>query len=227
MTDNKPLSHQLPASGVHLSQEQLFAFLSGQVSPSDKQTLEDHLQTCTLCTEALEGFSLTNSAAAQASLLELNHLIRKRTARRKKNTLLTDVKTWGIATAIIFLLVVSAAIVWNTLQHQPAPSAKGIGSGVDAAQPIRGADYLNQYLEQEQANMAVQFRKQNPKKGQVVLTFKVNPDGRLTDFIIIKSLGAPYDSLAQTWLQKGPAWQAARQQGKQVAQKATWSITFK
>ncbi len=217
----------MPSSGVHLSPEQLFALLAGQVSPDEQQQLETHLQTCTLCTEALEGFSRTNAAAAQASLLELNHLIRKRTTRRKKNTLLTDIKNWGMATAILFLLVVSAALVWNTLQHQPKPATTKTLAGDTPAQPARGTAYLNQYLTQEQANMAPQLKGQTRISGQVVLSFTVNPDGRLTNFAVVNSLGAPYDSLAIAWLQNGPAWQAARRQGNLVAQKVTWSVPFR
>lgn len=220
----------MPAS-AHLSQEQIFSFLADQVTLTEKRQLEDHLQTCTLCTEALEGFAHSDAAATQATILELNHLVRKRTVRRKKGTLLSDIKTWGFATAIIFLLVVSAAIVWNTAQRNNTPRATSTTSPADRltayAQPVKGYEHLQTYFTQQQPQAVKLAKGKARKKGKVILTFTVEPDSSLHNFSVVKSLGPPYDQAAINLVRNGPAWQCARQQGQVVAQKVTLAVPFK
>lgn len=228
MTNSEPLLRPLPAD-AHLSPEQIFAFLTDRVTATERDQLEDHLQTCALCTEALEGFAHTDVAATQATLLELNHLIRKRTVRRKKSTLLADIKTWGLATVIIFLLVVSAVLVWHTVQRTPAPRAATTLTArpTVVAQPVQGYEQLQAYLAQQLPQAVKSVPGAARKQGEVILTFTVAPDSTLTDFAVVQSLGSPYDQAAIDAVRNGPAWQAARRQGRVVAQAVTLIIPFK
>lgn len=213
--------------GPHLSQEQLFSLLAGQVPPADKVKLEAHLQQCALCTEAVEGFTASDTSAAQATLLELNHLLKKRTTRRKPNTLLTDIKTWGVATAIVFLILISAAIVWNVVQTSSTNTQNRIQSSKSTltpkAKPIKGFLHLKSYLRQEQTKLPLQTRS---VKGKVILTFTVNPDSTLRDFKIVKSLSPSLDQAAINMVKHGPAWQPAFIQGKIISQKVTLPVDF-
>ncbi|QNF34070.1 energy transducer TonB [Adhaeribacter swui] len=230
MINSQPSPRTEPI-GKHLSQEKLFQFLSDEVSPAEKQELELHLQTCPLCREALEGFAETDHLKSQADLLELNHLLKKRTSRRKPNTLVNDIKTWGIATAIVFLLLISAAIVWNvvhTSKPAPANNSAPTGPGVTLyARPVKGYDHLNQYLRQAQAQATSNAGKTTFQKGKVILSFTVNPDSSLSHFNVLKSLGKETDNLAIEIVKKGPGWQPGSKQGQIVAQKVTLPVIFK
>ncbi|PSR53481.1 hypothetical protein AHMF7605_08055 [Adhaeribacter arboris] len=226
MIDQPPLFHTGPI-GVHLSQEKLFQLLAGQVTPDERQQLEAHLQQCSLCTDALEGFTRADTSVSQATLLELNHLIKKRTARRKTRTLLTDIKAWGVATAIVFLILISAAIVWNavhTANTPPVPSdSKAGASNSDlSAQPVQGYSHLQSYLKQH-----AQLPAGASRKGRVILSFTVNPDSSLSNFKIIQSVEKATDQAAIDLVKKGPAWQPASQQKQKIAQVVNLSVVFK
>ncbi|MDQ3290517.1 MAG: energy transducer TonB, partial [Bacteroidota bacterium] len=177
-------------------------------------------------TDALEGFSRMDTSVSQATLLELNHLIKKRTTRRKTRTLLTDIKGWGIATAIVFLILIAAAIVWNTAHTAntpPVPTTKQ-GTTVTSlyAKPVKGYDHLKSYL-----NEHAQLPAGATKKGKVRLSFTVNPDSSLSDFKIIKGLEKATNQTAMELLKKGPAWQPASSQGQNTPQTVSVTVVFK
>ncbi|RDC62381.1 energy transducer TonB [Adhaeribacter pallidiroseus] len=228
---NSHPSPQTEPIGFHLTQEKLFQLLTNEVTPAEKQQMEVHLQTCPLCTEALEGFAQADYLKSRADLLELNHLIKKRTTRRKPNTLVNDIKTWGIATAIVFLILISAAIVWNAVHMakttstlNPGPASPGLNA---QAQPVKGYKNLKNYLLQQQNQPAEPSATTALKKGSVVISFTVNPDSSLTDFQVIKSLGKTTDETVINWVKQGPVWQPAHPQGKPVAQKITLPVIIR
>ncbi|MDQ4141872.1 MAG: energy transducer TonB [Bacteroidota bacterium] len=226
MINSQP-SHLTGPLGVHLSQEKLFQLLTGQVTPAERQQLEAHLEQCSLCTDALEGFTRADASVSQATLLELNHLIKKRTTRRKTHTLLTDIKTWGVATAIVFLILISAAIVWNvahTANTPPVPSttAPNGPNGSFYAKPVEGYPHLKSYIKQHAKLPAGATR-----KGKVTLSFTVNPDSNLSNFKIIRGLEPATNQAAIELVKKGPAWQPATNNGQKKAQTVTVSLVFK
>lgn len=225
---NSHPSPQTEPIGFHLSQEKLFQLLADEVSPTERQQMEAHIQTCPLCSEALEGFSQTDYSKSQADVLELNHLIKKRTTRRKSNTLVNDIKTWGVATAIIFLILISAAIVWNAVHTAKTTSTITPASTANMyARPVRGYENLKSYLRQQQAQALTGPNKLTLKKGKVIIKFTVNPNGSLTDFEVVKSLNKATDQAAIEFIKNGPEWQPGSQRGKQIAQKITLPIIFK
>ena len=226
--NNYPPLHRKESIGPHLSQDQLFQLLAGQVAPTEKREMEAHLQQCTFCTEALEGFTHSDQSAAQATLLELNHLVKKRTTRRKPNTLITDIKTWGVATVIIFLILISAAIVWNAVQTTPTIADKKPENATNPrlalkAQPIKGYSHLQAYVKEQQSKIPATTK---TPKGAVVLSFTVNPDSTLSNFKVVKSLSKNTDQAAINIIKNGPAWQHARRQGKVIAQEITLPVKF-
>ncbi len=228
---NSHPSPQTEPIGVHLTQEKLFQLLANEVSPTEKQQMEVHLQTCPLCTEALEGFAQADYLKSRADLLELNHLIKKRTTRRKSNTLVNDIKTWGIATAIVFLILISAAIVWNAVHTAKTTTTENPGSVTNrlhaTAQPVKGYENLKNYLRQQQSQQSAGSNHAVLKKGRVVIRFTVNPDSSLTDFQVIKSLGKSTDETVVEWVKKGPIWQPANPQGNPVPQKITLPVIIR
>lgn len=217
-------SHQTEPLGVHLSEEKLFQLVTGQVTPSEKQELEAHLQECALCTDALEGFARADTAVSQATLLELNHLIKKRTTRRKTRTLLTDIKAWGVATAIVFLILISAAIVWNAAHTANTSSVAEPETSTQNlyARPVKGYSYLRTYLNQ-QAKLPTGAS----RKGKVTLRFTVNPDSSLSNFTVVAGLEKATNQAAIDLVKQGPAWQPANRQGQNKAQTVNVTILFK
>ncbi|QMU29276.1 energy transducer TonB [Adhaeribacter radiodurans] len=223
MINTQPSQRTEPL-GVHLSEEKLFQLLTGQVTPDEKQQLEAHLQQCALCTDALEGFARADSAATQATLLELNHLIKKRTTRRKTRTLLTDIKAWGVATAIVFLILISAAIVWNAVHSantssvtKPKASAQNL-----YARPVKGYSHLRKYL-----NLRANLPAGASRKGKVRLRFTVNPDSSLSNFTVVAGLEKATNLAAIELVKQGPTWQPANRQGQNKAQTVSVTILFK
>lgn len=64
-------------------------------------------------------------------------------------------------------------------------------------------------------------------QGKVFVEFVVNKDGSLTDFSIVKGIGAGCDEEALRVVQNSPPWMPAKQRGKPVRQRMVLPITFK
>lgn len=63
-------------------------------------------------------------------------------------------------------------------------------------------------------------------EGRVTVQFVVEKDGTLSDFKVLKGIGAGCDEEAVRVLKNSPAWKPARQRGRTVRQRMTLPITF-
>jgi len=64
-------------------------------------------------------------------------------------------------------------------------------------------------------------------QGKVFVEFVVNKDGSLSDFVVVKGIGAGCDEEALRIVQNSPPWSPAKQRGKPVRQRMVLPITFK
>lgn len=64
-------------------------------------------------------------------------------------------------------------------------------------------------------------------EGKVFLTFTINKHGVIQDVEVLRGIGWGCDAQAVKVMKKSPKWEPARQRGKPVPQKMTFSITFK
>jgi len=74
-----------------------------------------------------------------------------------------------------------------------------------SAQPINGWDLYKKYIQDEVANSTASLN----EKGNVIVGFKVDDQGKLSNLKILKSLSAKADSLALKIVRSGPAWKAS------------------
>lgn len=63
-------------------------------------------------------------------------------------------------------------------------------------------------------------------KGKVVVKFDINPDSSLSNFVIKKSLGKPYDDEALRLIKEGPAWGPAKRNDVPVSDRARVVVKF-
>ncbi len=119
--DNLPVTSPLEN---HLSVDQIYQYLDNQLPVADRHQVEQHLLDCDLCTDALAGFSLTSQENSERHLFQINYQLKNRAVRRKPNTILQNLKNWGITTIILFIILLAALLVWY--QVKQAASTKTI-----------------------------------------------------------------------------------------------------
>jgi TonB family protein len=224
MTDLK--SPTPAASGEHLSADTLYQYLEGHLPPEAAHAAERHLLDCDLCTEALEGLAMVPPEEAHHALFDLNRSIKSRSLKRNSNRLLSDLKSWALAAAILFLLLFSAVIVWYQTQiHQPGPaSTRAAAPNLSAPAPVMGLPAYQHYLLSQQQYPAA--ARQQQLSGRVVLRFMVNPDSTLSDIEVLEGPAGGLREEAIRLLQQGPAWQPAREGGKAIRAQAQLEINF-
>jgi TonB family protein len=221
MTDPKSLLSS--ASDEHLSAETLYQYLEGQLPPEASHAAERHLLDCHLCTEALEGLATVPPAQARHALFDINRSIRNRSQKRKQHRLIGDLKSWGLAAVILFLLVFSAVIVWyQTRVNQAAPQE--VAATFSGPGPVTGQQAYQDYLRTHQQYPAAARRQQ--LSGQVVLQFLVHPDSTISDIVVLEGPQGGLREEAIRLLQQGPKWQPARQSGQAVPARARLEIDF-
>ena len=116
----------------HLSVDELYQYLEGKLPLAASHEVEQHLLDCDLCTDALDGLAQVPQAEAEHAVFDINRHLKKRTSRPKKNSVLQDVKNWGLIAAILFLLIFSSLVVWyqvnqtKTSPQRPAAPAKTV-----------------------------------------------------------------------------------------------------
>jgi hypothetical protein len=223
MTEPKTLIPS--ASDEHLSAETLYQYLEGHLPPEAAHAAERHLLDCDLCTEAMEGLATVAPDSARHALFDLNRTIKSRSLKRKQRRLIGDIKSWGLAAAILFLLLFSAVAVWyHTRITQPPVSPGPTTAGYRPPAPVTGHQAYQDYLRTHQQLPAVRSGQQT--RGQVKLQFMVNPDSSLSD---IEVLSAPSQALQQEairLLQQGPQWQPAEESGQPIRARAMLEIDF-
>ncbi len=90
------------------SQDQLLAYVKGELSASERHEVEMHLQDCELCSEAVEGLSAISSKDQIPGWLRqakwnVLHSLRRKTRRKKK-------ANYYLYYAIVVLIVLFMAI---------------------------------------------------------------------------------------------------------------------
>jgi len=120
MTNYKPIT--TPVAEPHLSVDKLYQYLDGKLPADASHQVEQHLLDCDLCADALEGLSLVPQSEAELALFDINRFVKKRSQRPKKNSILHDIKNWGLIAAILFLLVFSAVVVWYQVNQSASES---------------------------------------------------------------------------------------------------------
>jgi len=125
MTNQEPI--KLPVAEPHLSLDKLYLYLEGKLPATATNQIEQHLQDCDLCADALEGLSLASQSDTEHALFEINRYVKKKSSLKKNHAILRDIKNWGLIAAILFLLIFSAVVVWYQANQtksntsQPAP----------------------------------------------------------------------------------------------------------
>jgi len=74
-----------------------------------------------------------------------------------------------------------------------------------AASPKDGWTEYRKYLEEN-----VQYPKGQTEKGRVVVKFKVTPNGNMTEFEVVRSMGDSFDQEALRLIKNGPQWTPAK-----------------
>ncbi|MBX2946766.1 MAG: energy transducer TonB [Cyclobacteriaceae bacterium] len=82
-------------------------------------------------------------------------------------------------------------------------------------------DYVSKNI-----NYPAQARRMNIE-GKVFVEFVVDKDGTLTNFVVVKGIGAGCDEEALRIIQSAPPWTPAKQRGKPVRQRMVLPIYFK
>lgn len=93
------------------------------------------------------------------------------------------------------------------------------------AQPVGGNSAFEEYLQEK-----MQYPEQAQKmgiEGNVFAVFDVDEEGKLTDIMITKGIGAGCDEEALRLLENAPAWQPAMRDGKPVRQRKSTLIRFR
>jgi TonB family protein len=95
-----------------------------------------------------------------------------------------------------------------------------------SAAPVDGVRNFNQYI--NRSFIYPEIARETKVRGRVTVEFVVNMDGTLSDFEIIKGLGAGCDEEAIRLIKEGPKWNAALESdGNSIATKVRIKIRFK
>ncbi|MBC7923317.1 MAG: TonB family protein [Ferruginibacter sp.] len=103
----------------------------------------------------------------------------------------------------------------------------GYGANKNLARPQPDGGYaaFEAYLNQQ--IRYPELARQRKVEGTVGLEFTVEPDGTLTDFKVLKSLGYGCDEEAVRVLQQGPKWKPSLENNRPVRKKVKTRIRFK
>jgi len=92
----------------------------------------------------------------------------------------------------------------------------------EKAKPNIDMSAYKEYIEQN-----IQYPEGKTEKGRVVVKFKVNADGSLSDFELQRSLGDDFDREAIRLIKEGPDWIPAKKNGETVEDTVQLKIPFK
>jgi len=133
MANHKPITPSVAES--HLSVDKLYQYMEGKLPAAASQEVEQHLLNCDLCADALEGLARVSKSEAEHALFDINRHVKKRSNRSPKNTILHDIKNWGLIAAVLFLLIFSAVVVWYQV-NQSATDTKPAAAPASTTAPV-------------------------------------------------------------------------------------------
>jgi periplasmic protein TonB len=93
------------------------------------------------------------------------------------------------------------------------------------AEPRGGMSAFYQYVS-TQIKYPAQARRMRVE-GRVFVEFVIGKDGKITDVVAVKGIGAGCDEEAVRIIQKSPPWKPGKQRGKPVRQRMVLPIIFK
>ncbi len=93
------------------------------------------------------------------------------------------------------------------------------------AEPVGGRKAFNQYLEQNVVYPPV--AKAKKIEGKVTIQFKVQQNGQLTDFLVIKGIGGGCEEELIRLVKEGPTWTAELNKGQPVANTVRVRFNFR
>jgi len=211
----------------HLSADIMYQYLHNELSAEERHEVERHLLDCNLCADALDGLSTSTKAQTERQLFEINYHLKTRAPHRHPNTMLQHLKNWGLTTAILFLVLLAALMVWYQVKkaapgNTPHPAVTE--TTLTPAQPLNGLPAYQQYLQQNSRYPAK--ARQLGISGEVVLSFTVNPDSSLSNLRVVRGLTPELNAEALRLLKDGPVWVPAQRSGQPVTQNKTITIPF-
>ena len=185
----------------------------------EKRALEDPFLT-----DALEGYHLITKPDHGLSILQRQ--LHKRIMLQQENKKVFDL-SWqrlSVAAAAAVMFISACVLFWMNSQvstnRQQTSSSNQIeiviatedslsnnifkGRDLTSGQPVNGWKDYESYMRKE----AKESFGILGEKGRVVVGFKVNRAGVLTDFKIIESMSEKADSLAIEIVKGGPAWKS-------------------
>ena len=211
----------------HLSADMMYQYLEKQLPPAEQHEVELHLLECDLCSEALAGISTSPVENTRQQIFQINYHLKTRTQHRHPNQILQHLKNWGVTTVIFFIILLAALMVWyqvkqtnNSSSNKPTISQTAYTPAKPTLEPAQYTQYLRKNL-----RYPLQAR-QLGITGIVTISFKVNPDGSLTELTIIKGIRPDLNEEAIRLIKEGPAWLPARRKEKFVAETKTINISF-
>ncbi|MBD2717184.1 TonB family protein [Microvirga sp. STR05] len=126
--DNQSPSSLLPAgsAGEHLPLALLRQYVAGTLPATEQYRVERHTQACPRCADVLEGLSLTNQAATDKSLSELQARLRARVAELEPDVVVPAgmfVRPWQQLAAVVLLLLVGTGVWLGLRRSSDGPTA--------------------------------------------------------------------------------------------------------
>ncbi|WP_026463992.1 TonB family protein [Adhaeribacter aquaticus] len=208
----------------HLSTDQIYRYLEGQLPPEQMHQLEKHVIDCNLCREAMDGLSLIPKQIAQPFIFDINRHLHKNTTRRIKHRTIGDIKNWALTTAILFLLIFAGTVVWYAAKNTAYQNSKTTNNNYTAPVPVVGMEAYKTYLKDSLRYPTI--ANQPKSQGIVELQFTINPDGSYSQIKVLKSLGNAFDAEAIRLLKQGPNWKPAYQNKQAVSQTTILKVLF-
>lgn len=106
---------------VHLSEEQLMRYQTGKMEAAEMHLIERHLLQCSLCSEAVEGYSLLDPSQAKPALEDLKARFSDKFNRESQKT---PSWKWGVAATVLLLFSAGVFLVLKTLEQSPEEVVK-------------------------------------------------------------------------------------------------------
>ncbi len=98
----------------HLTREEIFDYHNQKLSPSEMHSIEMHLQECSLCDEAMNGFSKMDDSMKTFNVMrDLRKKGRLKFSKRKYNFSLLDFNTLLILLFIIGMLIFLTVVIFR------------------------------------------------------------------------------------------------------------------